>query len=95
MLDYLFMYSIQSVLHGLVPGQIDSPYLIIMSGIAMPRDEYYTDEVFCIDNIISYNECIAFPRHGKDGRIKGMCQKATFCFTKLPLEAGIDLSSLV
>ena len=43
--DYLFMYSIQSVLHGLVPGQIDSPYLIIMSGIAMPRDEYYTDEV--------------------------------------------------
>lgn len=56
--------------------------------------EIFLEKFFFIDNIISYNECIAFPRHGKDGRIKGICQKATFCFTKLPLEADIDLSSL-
>ena len=31
-----------SVCLGLVPGQIDSPYLIIMSWITIPRDEYYT-----------------------------------------------------
>ena len=31
-----------SVCLELVPGQIDSPYLIIMSLITIPRDEYYT-----------------------------------------------------
>ena len=31
-----------SVCLGLVPGQIDSPYLIIMPRITIPRDEYYT-----------------------------------------------------
>ena len=31
-----------SVCLGLVPGQIDSPYLIIIPWITIPRDEYYT-----------------------------------------------------
>ena len=31
-----------SVCLGPVPGEIDSPYLIIMSWITIPRDEYYT-----------------------------------------------------
>ena len=31
-----------SVCLGLVPGQIDFPYLIIMPWITIPRDEYYT-----------------------------------------------------
>ena len=31
-----------SVCLGLVPGQIDSPYLFIMPWITIPRDEYYT-----------------------------------------------------
>ena len=31
-----------SVCLGLVPGQIDSQYLITMSRITIPRDEYYT-----------------------------------------------------
>ena len=31
-----------SVCLGLFPGHIDSPYLVIMSWITIPRDEYYT-----------------------------------------------------
>ena len=34
--------TFNSVCLGLVPGQIDSPYLIILSWITIPRDEYYT-----------------------------------------------------
>ena len=32
---------------GLVPGQIDSPYLIIMSWITIPRDEYHIIHSVC------------------------------------------------
>ena len=35
-----------SVYLGTVPGHIDSPYLIIMSWITIPRDEYYTHGFF-------------------------------------------------
>ena len=34
-----------SVCLGLVAGQIDFPYLIVMSRITIPRDEYYTINV--------------------------------------------------
>ena len=36
------IHVFNSVCLGLVPGQIDSPYLIIMPWITIPRDEYYT-----------------------------------------------------
>ena len=36
------IHVFNSVCLGLVPGQMDSPYLIIMPWITIPRDEYYT-----------------------------------------------------
>ena len=43
-----------SVCLGLVPVQIDSPYLVIMSLITIPRNDYYT----------SHGSC-RLPRHGR------------------------------
>ena len=46
--------NFNSVCPGLVSGQIDSPYLFIMSLITIPRDEYHTAHGSC-----------RLPRHGR------------------------------
>ena len=40
----LSIHVFNSVCLGLVPGQIDSPYLITKSWITIPTDEYYTTD---------------------------------------------------
>ena len=47
-----------SVCLGLVPGQIDFPYLIIMSSITIPRDEYYAFEDQCTARLRSLDTAI-------------------------------------
>ena len=49
--DYLILIQYGP---GLVSGQIDSPYLFIMSLITIPRDEYHTAHGSC-----------RLPRHGR------------------------------